>query len=134
MGMAKLRSPRASKTPQRISVNLGIYNYVAGMTTHANLCGAAAIGGLGEHVTCHMLSLFSLFFFLSYSWVGAQQASVYSIYTSREVFLRKEVPIVGRNETTSIQGSNAPKAPFLRRKYAFSSLTRKILKHAYYRN
>jgi len=63
MGMAKLRSPRASKTPQRISVNLGIYNYVAGMTTHANLCGAAAIGGLGEHVTCHMLSLFSLFFF-----------------------------------------------------------------------
>jgi len=28
-----------SETPERISMKLRIYNYVVGMTTHANLCG-----------------------------------------------------------------------------------------------
>ena len=30
-----------SKTPERISMTLGIYNYVGGMTSHANPHGAA---------------------------------------------------------------------------------------------
>ena len=30
-----------SETHERISMKLGIYNRVAGMTTHANPCGAA---------------------------------------------------------------------------------------------
>jgi len=34
-------APRGSKTPERISVELGIYNYVGGMTTHTNPYGAA---------------------------------------------------------------------------------------------
>jgi len=57
MGMAKFR-PRGSKTPVRTSIKLGIYNYVVGMTTYTNPCGVwryDKVGGLGEHVTCHML-------------------------------------------------------------------------------
>ena len=37
----KILTPRGSETPERISMKLGIYNRVAGMTTHANPCGAA---------------------------------------------------------------------------------------------
>ena len=33
--------PRGSETPERISMKLGIYDRVAGMTTHVNPCGAA---------------------------------------------------------------------------------------------
>ena len=35
MGMGKFRPHWGSKTPERISMKLGIYNYVGGMTTHA---------------------------------------------------------------------------------------------------
>jgi len=38
-------------------MKLGIYNYVVGMTTYTNPCGVCRydkVGGLGEHVTCHM--------------------------------------------------------------------------------
>jgi len=40
-GNGQISTPRGSKTPERISMNLGIYNYVGGMTTHANPHGAA---------------------------------------------------------------------------------------------
>ena len=40
-GKGQILSPRGSETPERISMKLGIYNRVAGMTTHANPCGAA---------------------------------------------------------------------------------------------
>jgi len=40
-GKGQILTPRGSETPKRISMKLGIYNRVAGMTTHANPCGAA---------------------------------------------------------------------------------------------
>ena len=40
-GKGHILTPRSSETPERISMKLGIYNRVAGMTTHANPCGAA---------------------------------------------------------------------------------------------
>ena len=40
-GKGQILTPRGSETPERISMKLGIYNLVAGMTTHANPCGAA---------------------------------------------------------------------------------------------
>ena len=40
-GKGQILTPRGSETPERISMKLGIYNRVAGMTTHANPCGAA---------------------------------------------------------------------------------------------
>jgi len=35
--------PPGSKTPKRISMKLGVYNYVGGMTTRANPHGAATV-------------------------------------------------------------------------------------------
>jgi len=41
MGMAKFRL-RGCKAPKRISIKLGIYNYVAGNSSHANPYGGAS--------------------------------------------------------------------------------------------
>jgi len=38
-GNGQTSTPRGSKTPKRISMKLGIYNYVGGVTTHANQHG-----------------------------------------------------------------------------------------------
>ena len=35
-GNGQISTPWGSKTPQRISMKLGIYNYVGGLTSHAN--------------------------------------------------------------------------------------------------
>ena len=40
-GKGQILTPWGSETPKRISMKLGIYNWVAGMPTHANSCGAA---------------------------------------------------------------------------------------------
>ena len=40
-GKGEILTPWGSETPERISMKLGIYNRAAGMTTHANPCGAA---------------------------------------------------------------------------------------------
>jgi len=40
-GNGRISTPRGSQTPERISMKLGIYNYVGGMTSHANPHGAA---------------------------------------------------------------------------------------------
>ena len=40
-GKGQILTPLGSETPERISMKLGIYNRAAGMTTHANPCGAA---------------------------------------------------------------------------------------------
>jgi len=37
----QISTPVAPKSPNDFSMKLGIYNYVGGMTTHANPCGAA---------------------------------------------------------------------------------------------
>ena len=39
-GNGQTSTLRGSETPERISMKLGIYNYVGGMTTHANPYGA----------------------------------------------------------------------------------------------
>ena len=40
---------RGSETPERISMKLGIYNRVAGMTTHAYPYGAATMWVIGAN-------------------------------------------------------------------------------------
>jgi len=40
-GKGLILTPWGSETPERISMKLGKYNWVAGMPTHANPCGAA---------------------------------------------------------------------------------------------
>ena len=39
-GNGQISTPWDSKTPKRISMKLGTYNYVRGMTTHVNPYGA----------------------------------------------------------------------------------------------
>jgi len=42
MAMVKFRIPPPGlKNPEWISMKLGIYNFVGGVTSHANLCGGA---------------------------------------------------------------------------------------------
>jgi len=48
--------PRGSKTPEWISLKLRIYNYVRGMTTHANPYGAMALQQRGWSLRRHDLS------------------------------------------------------------------------------
>ena len=64
-----------SKTLERISMKLGIYNYVGGMTSHANPHGAATTWVVLANtslVSC--FGFFIVYFFLSilYSWDRAQ--------------------------------------------------------------
>jgi len=40
-GNGQISTPRGSETPERISMKLGVYNYVEGLTTRANPYGAA---------------------------------------------------------------------------------------------
>jgi len=40
-GNGQTSTPRGSVTPERIWMKLELYNYVGGMTTHANPYGAA---------------------------------------------------------------------------------------------
>jgi len=54
-GNGQTSTPRGSKTPERISMKLGIYNYVGVVTTHANPHGAATtwvVSANTWHVTC----------------------------------------------------------------------------------
>jgi len=56
------------------------------------------VGGLGEHVTCHMLR--SLTLFLGHAEPPqCTDGLILTISTSHDMFLRKEVPFGGRDET-----------------------------------
>jgi len=66
-GKGQILIPCGSETPERISMKHRIYNYVAGVTKHANPYGLRKRGGLGNHVTCHMFWFLSLpFFFVTF--------------------------------------------------------------------
>ena len=39
--LGQISTPFDFETPKRISMILGIYDYLAGLTKHANSCGAA---------------------------------------------------------------------------------------------
>ena len=89
------------------------------------------VGGLGEHVTCHM------FWFLGWTFlfVGLHRAAtgrwIWTIYTSYDVFPRKGVPFGSPVViATHLEGQKLPKPQF----WGVISLTHKIIKPAYYRN
>ena len=58
------------------------------------------VGGLSEHVTCHLLRFLSIPFFTSF--LGLRRARtggpILTIYTSYQMFLHKEVTFGGRNQ------------------------------------
>jgi len=68
-GNGQTSTPRGSETPERIWMKLELYNYVGGMTTHANPYGAATTWVVSANtwlVTCFGFLVY-LFLFLIYS-------------------------------------------------------------------
>jgi len=87
-----------------------------------------------EENTCGFLGIpfFNLYF-------GSRRARtrgpIFTIYTSYDVFPPKDVPFGGLVHTAPDFGGKMPQKPIIwGREYAFSSLTCKILKFAYYWN
>ena len=87
-----------SKTPERISMKLGIYNYVGGMTTHANHMALRRRGWSRRTRDCQLFRFLSILFFFLYFILGIAPSqhwwigSSLTICTSYDVFPRKEVP------------------------------------------
>ena len=83
-GKGQILTPWGSKTPERISMKLGINNQVVGMPTHANPCGAAITwvvwANTWKNTCCGFLEyLFYFFLFLIvllYSSARAERAPV----------------------------------------------------------
>jgi len=66
MAIAKFR-PTRKETPEWIWMILGIYNYVAGLTTQCKYMSRCnSVFGLGERVTCHMFWFDDLLLFTLY--------------------------------------------------------------------
>ena len=78
-GKGQILTPWGSKTPERISMKLGIYNRVAGMPTHANPFGAATTWVVWANTwknTCFGFLGVPFFSFLLYSSARAEPAHV----------------------------------------------------------
>jgi len=121
-------------------MKLGIYNYIGGMTTRANPYTAATTWVVLANTWLvtrfgFLVYLFSFLILFLGSRPARTVGPVLTIYTSYDVFPRKEVPFVSRDNITSHLGvKSPPKRQFWGREWAFSSLSREILKLAYYRN
>ena len=78
-GKGQILTPWGSETPEWISMKLGIYIRAAGMTTHANPCGAATTWVVWANTwknTCFGFLGVPFFSFLLYSSARAQPANV----------------------------------------------------------
>jgi len=91
------------------------------------------VGGLDEYPICHCLCL--SFFGLLVTRTGRTGDLILTIYMSYDVSPPKDVPFGSFVDMPPhLGGQISPKRQFWGRKQAFSSLTRKILKLAYYQN
>ena len=93
------------------------------------------MGGLGEHVTCRMVwFLRSTFFIHGIASRRDQWMNFHDLQVIRRVSAQRCAfwgPVVTR---VHLRGQKPPKPQFWGREQAFSSLTHKIIKPAYYRN
>ena len=135
-------STQGSETPERILMKLGIYDYMGGVwphnSTHANPYGAATTWVVSENtwlVTCFgfLVYLFSFFTLLVGSCPARTSGPILTINTSWR-FSAQGSAFWGSQWDSSESRGQIPQKTFWGREYAFSSLTRKILKLAYYRN
>ena len=112
-GKGQISTPCGSETPERISMKPRIYNYFAGTTTLAtckSMRSCDNVGGLGDHVTCHMFWYRRPF--LLYSSPRAQPSTggrILTIYTSYDVFPPKEVPFGGADDICLLYTSPSPR-------------------------
>ena len=116
-GKSQILTPWGSKTPERISMKLGIYNRVAGMPTHANPCGAATTWVVWANTWKNTLWFLRYTFFKFFAlFFGSRRARtrgpILTIYTSYDVFPPKDVPFGGLVHTAPILGVKCPKNPY----------------------
>ena len=73
------------------------------------------MGGLGDHVTCHMFWLLRRPFFLFALFFSSRPARtggrILTIYTSYDVFPPKEVPFGGADDIAPHLGGQMPQKP-----------------------
>ena len=113
-GKGQILTHWGSETPERISMKLGRYNGVAGMTTHANPCGAATTwvvwANTWKNTCCGFLG--NLFFTLFFGSRRARtRGPILTIYTSHDVFPPKDVPFRGLVHTALHFGGKIPQKP-----------------------
>ena len=112
-GKGHILTPRGSETPERISMKLGIYNRVAGMTCKS-MWRCDNVGGLGEHVKKHMLWFLRYTFFLLYSSARAERAHVVRFWRSirHTTCFRPRMCLLGVSLILlPILGAKSPKNP-----------------------
>ena len=119
-GNGQISTPRGSETPERISMKLGIYNYVGGMTTvtHANPHGAATtwvVSANTWHVTCFgfLVYLFSFYFILEIAASPHLWTDFDDLYVIWRVSAQGSAFWGSRWDSSPFRGSNPPKTPIL---------------------
>ena len=116
-GKGQILTPWGSETPERISMKLGIYNRAAGMTTHANPCGAATTWVVWANTWKNVLwflryTFFKFFFTLFFgSRPARKRRPILTIYTSYDVFPPKDVPFGGLVHTAPHFGGKISQKP-----------------------
>ena len=117
-GKGQILTPWGSETPERISMKLGIYNRAAGMTTHANPCGAATTwvvwANTWKNTCCGFLGIPFFKNFLLYSSARAERANVDRFWRSirHTTCFRPRMCILGVSFILlPILGAKSPKNP-----------------------
>ena len=114
-GKGQILTPRGSETHEPISMKLGIYDRVAGMTTHANPCGAATTWVVWANTWKNMLwFLRYTFFSLLYSSARAERAHVVRFWRSirHTTCFRPRMCLLGVSFILlPILGAKSPKIP-----------------------
>ena len=106
-GKGQISTPSYPENLERISMKLGIYNYIVLMSKHANPCGAATTWVVWAHtwlVAC-WLAFFALYFGSHWACISGP---ILMFYTSYDVFLCKEVPYWSHIHTASHFGHHIP--------------------------
>jgi len=119
-GKGQILTPWGSETPERISMKLGIYNRAAGMTTHANPCGAATTwvvwANAWKNTCCGYLGIpfFTFLIFFCIIFRLAPSAQKWTDFDDLYVIRRVSVQgcaFWGLVHTTSNFGGKIPQKP-----------------------
>ena len=116
-GKGQILTPRGSETPDRISMKLGIYNRVAGMTTHANPRGAATTwvvwANTWKNTCCGFLGIPFFYFILQLTPSAHTWSDFDDLYVIRRVSAQGCAFWGSRLYCFPFWGQNPPKTPIL---------------------
>ena len=113
-GKGQILTPWGSETPERISMKLGIYNRVAGMTTYSNPCGAATTwevwANTWKNTCCGFLGIPFFYFILRLAPCAHTWSDFDDLYIIRRVSAHG-CAFWGLVHTAPHFGKNPPKTP-----------------------